>query len=126
MPYKKSLTTIALEIISRPRNAEMGIQKQIVDYLRLNKITVHSCPNGAHFNNPITRILMKMIGLTPGVADLQILLPEGIGIFVEVKTPTGKQSKDQKLWQAHVKSLGFSCLIWRSLYDAVNFLNSQK
>lgn len=51
-----------------------------------------------------------------GASDLILVLPKGV-IFCELKTPTGKQSENQKKFQSKVEALGYKYLIVRSLED---------
>ena len=52
-----------------------------------------------NLNNPRSRsngFFLKGIGLTAGVADMTYLSPKG-AVFLEFKTPKGKQSLSQKV-----------------------------
>lgn len=59
----------------------------------------------------------------PGQADIGglMLLPCGIGqrLEVECKTPVGRQSQDQKTWQADIERHGGLYILARSLTDAL-------
>ena len=57
------------------------------------------------------------IGL-PGEPDLTLFTRTGITIFIEIKTPTGKQSKKQKHFQELIESYGFAYIILRSVDQA--------
>ena len=57
------------------------------------------------------------IGL-PGESDLTLFLHGGQTIFVEVKTPNGRQSARQRHFQEVIESYGFRYVILRSLEDA--------
>lgn len=41
-----------------------------------------------------------------GIADICVLLPAGRVLWLEIKTATGKQSKDQIAFQKDVESMG--------------------
>ena len=56
------------------------------------------------------------IGL-PGEADLTLFQKGGKTVFIEVKTPTGRQSKQQRVFQRRVEELGFEYIIARDLED---------
>jgi hypothetical protein len=64
---------------------------------------------------------LKATGLISGVSDLIVILPNKV-IFIEVKTETGKQSDNQKLFKEKVTNLGFEYLIVRSLSEFQNFI----
>ena len=59
----------------------------------------------------------KAQGRVAGVADLTFYKPGGQPILIELKTPTGRQSPDQKKWQKAVENAGYRYVIVRSLED---------
>jgi len=63
--------------------------------------------------------------LRPGFADLMFLLSGGRTLFVEVKSKTGRQSKDQKTFQRIVEQLGFDYIIARSVEDVDDALRTR-
>ena len=67
------------------------------------------------YGTPIT------IGL-PGEADLTLFCKGGKTYFIEIKTATGKQSKQQKRFQTAVENLGFEYIIMRSVDEAREFI----
>ena len=73
-------------------------------------------PNGGHRNIQTARSL-KAEGVTSGVSDLLLLVPkrEYHGLCVEVKTPAGRQSDNQKNWQRIIEAQGYRYEIVRSL-----------
>ena len=73
-------------------------------------------PNGGHRNIQTARSL-KAEGVTSGVSDLLLLVPkrEYHGLCVEVKTPVGRQSENQKNWQRIIEAQGYRYEIVRSL-----------
>ena len=73
-------------------------------------------PNGGHRNIQTARSL-KAEGVTSGVSDLLLLVPkrEYHGLCVEVKTPVGRQSDNQKNWQRIIEAQGYRYEIVRSL-----------
>ena len=52
--------------------------------------------------NRISGAIGKATGIIPGVADSCLLVPFGPAHFIEFKTPKGKQSLNQKLWERTV------------------------
>lgn len=65
------------------------------------------------------------IGL-PGEADLTLFTHSGRTIFIEVKTQTGRQSQDQKHFEAVVTAYGFEYIIMRSREDAKRLVEEVK
>lgn len=96
------------------------IQAEIYKWFHNNhcagkKNIIFSVPNGGT-RNKIEAIKLKATGLMPGVSDLIVLLPSKC-LFIEVKTDTGKQSDNQKVFESKVTALGFDYYLVRSLDD---------
>jgi Holliday junction resolvase len=70
---------------------ESDIRKQLQDYLRWHGWHVH-------YN-------LQGLGSYRGVSDLTCI-KGGRVVWLEVKTPTGKQREDQKMFQAEVEAAG--------------------
>ncbi len=100
---------------------EAQIQASIVQALQDHGDYAMSVPNEAKRSMALASRL-KAMGMRSGVSDLVVLLPGGKAVFMEVKTATGKQSENQKRFQARVESLGFAYCIARSQQDALSFL----
>jgi len=60
----------------------------------------------------------------PGQADLWAFV-NGLHIEIEVKSPTGRQSKDQKNWQATVEKHGCVYILARSVQDVWDALEER-
>ena len=56
----------------------------------------------------------------PGLSDLTLFANGGTTVFIEIKTTTGRQSKQQKHFQAFVEKLGYEYIILRSVKEAEN------
>ena len=71
-------------------------------------------------------IKLKMEGVVAGVADLILFVPRGEchGLMIEMKSPTGKQSKSQKEWAANVVEMGYRYEIAKSIDDFVIIIQS--
>ena len=88
-------------------------------------------PNGS-YRNKATAGKLKAEGVTPGVSDLILLVPhieEGCrymwhALCIEMKTPKGRQSPEQKAWQAKVEEMGFKYVVTRSLDDFITEINN--
>lgn len=52
-----------------------------------------------------------------GFPDRTLLFPGGLALFVELKTPRGKTSKQQDKWIARLRELGFVCEVVRTLAE---------
>lgn len=103
------------------RQEEHKIQCAIVKwfyyaYPALRGGLLFAVPNGGH-RNIQTAARLKAEGVTSGVSDLLLLVPkrEYHGLCVEVKTPVGRQSDNQKNWQRAIEAQGYKYSIVRSL-----------
>lgn len=54
----------------------------------------------------------------PGLSDLTLYSNGGKTVFIEIKTPEGRQSVQQKRFQKAVENLGYEYIIIRSLEEA--------
>lgn len=80
---------------------------------------IFSVPNES--KNAKEQMYKKAIGLMSGVSDL-IVIRENEVLFIEVKTPKGKQSDKQKTFESKVSSLGFRYVVVRSLDEFISFI----
>lgn len=83
-------------------------------YQELSKM-LFAVPNGG-FRNQSEAIRMKREGVTPGVSDLILLLPnsEFSSLCIEMKFGKGKQSDLQKEWQIEAEKHGNKYIICNS------------
>jgi hypothetical protein len=93
------------------------LQAQIVQWYSLQYGKLHDkclfhCNNKA--KNKIEGNRMKAIGVKTGVSDLILVVNEKV-IFVELKTDSGKQGKEQKIFEDQVKKLNQTYVIIRTL-----------
>lgn len=104
------------------RHEESRIQTACVEWFRFQFPKFHkllfAVPNGGR-RGIIEATRMKGEGVVPGVSDLLFLYPsKGYhGLCIEMKTKRGRQSKEQKIWQAEVQSVGYKYVICRSIED---------
>lgn len=87
-------------------------------------------PNGGN-RNLVTAAKLKAEGVTPGVADLLLLVPKVSysfnsqisGLCIEMKTKRGSQSQAQKEWQKKVEAAGYRYVIVRSVEQFIKEIN---
>ena len=68
----------------------------------------------------------KALGIVPGVSDTILMIPrKGYhALCIEFKTPTGRQSESQKLFQERLERMTYRYEIVRSLEDFITVINS--
>ncbi len=77
-------------------------------------------PNGGR-RDKVSGAKLKMEGVIAGVSDMLLLLPnkKSHGLCIEMKTPVGRQSESQKLWQFSVEAVGYQYSVCRSVEDFI-------
>ena len=115
--------------------SEHNIQASCVAWFRLQYPHIASLlfavPNGTYFNSATRGKAFayhrKLVaeGLTKGVADLILLVPRhGFGaLCIEMKTEKGKQSEQQKQWQAECEQAGNKYAVCHSFKEFCNVVN---
>ena len=89
---------------------------------------LHSIPNGLNFRGVDARIKGQIIsqmiheGAKSGVLDLflPVRSKECSGLYIEMKSSTGKLSPKQKEFKAFVESQGFKVIVPRSAKEALS------
>ncbi len=117
------------------RHIESNIQKSCVKWFTLQfpdlRPVFFAVGNGGARNRTEAAI-MKGEGVTAGVADMLLLHanPDYHGLCIEFKTPTGRQSPTQKVFQHHAEKHGYKYIIVRSveqfIEDVKNYIYAVK
>lgn len=109
---------------AKPKNEEHRLQCACVKWFRykypkLAKL-LYAIPNGSR-RDAITGKILKDEGVVRGVSDLNLDIANRFyhGLRIEMKTPTGTQSKEQKEFQSLVEAQGFKYILCRSLNDFI-------
>lgn len=104
------------------RHIESEVQRHCIKWFRYQypRLTIFAIPNGGA-RGRVEAAIMKGEGVLAGVADLFLLAPsKGChGLFIEMKTGTGRQSQSQKEFQAAVEAQGYRYVLCRSLEDFI-------
>lgn len=84
---------------------------------------LHSIPNGG-LRDARTAALMKAEGAKSGVADIFLPMPryEIHGLYIEMKTASGKQSDQQELFETHCYKNDYDYHICRSWREAAKVI----
>lgn len=69
---------------------------------------------------------LKSEGLVPGSADLFLSIPSGdySGLYIEMKTPKGKQSESQVKFEEAVLGAGYGYALPRSLDEFMKIVKN--
>jgi hypothetical protein len=99
---------------------EKEIENAIIDYLRLKHWLVFRVHNVTQYDSHLGAYRTAGKGFIHGVADL-CAMKECRLVWIEVKTPRGKQSPAQKSFEARVKLEQFEYLLARSIDDVIAY-----
>lgn len=94
---------------------ENDIKKVVKDYLNILAM------QGKCFHFPV----LQGIGAFKGIPDRIVILPHGVTLWIEVKTMTGKLSKDQIEFQKKCEQFGHKYIVVRSLEDIIRQIKGE-
>lgn len=105
------------------RDLEHQLQIGIVNMLRRHwpDVIVYAVPNGGARSITEARRL-KDEGVLAGTPDLALVLPNGKAAFIEVKTPTGVLSSEQKAFRDRCYLTGIPWACARKLPDLAEIM----
>lgn len=97
------------------RELEHNIQVACVRWFRLQfrEYVIYAVPNGGQ-RNAVVAAKLKEEGAMAGVADLVIVAPNR-HLYIEMKSPKGKQSPKQVEFQSRVQAMGHAYHVCHSL-----------
>ena len=121
------------------REEEHNIQAACVRWFNLQwpqyRGLLFAVPNGGA-RSKATAGKLKAEGVVPGVADLILLVPKCVkahddegwyntihALCIEMKTAKGRQSPEQKKWQAKVEGEGYGYAVCHSLDEFMAVVN---
>jgi hypothetical protein len=84
---------------------------------KFRDLIIFAIPNGGK-RNIKTAIKLKKEGVLSGVSDIQILLPNGKTVFIEMKHEKGKLSDSQIEFINRAESLGHTVIVAYSCTEA--------
>lgn len=109
----------------RPHREE-DLQRYVVQLLKLcavRGLVSFAVPNG-EARSKVTGARLKGLGVRPGVADFALVLPGGRAAFLELKTPTGRPSPEQRVFRADAEAAGALYAIARTPEEVQTILSS--
>jgi len=82
-------------------------------------------PNGGA-RNAVTGARLKAEGVTAGAPDLFLFKPNGehCGLAIEMKTRTGRQSTEQKAFQARLEESGYQYSVCRTVDEFITIVDN--
>lgn len=130
MTYEEIKQKLQSEPSRKPSsNDEHRLQCACVQWFRIVYPTLaqnlFAVPNGGR-RDRITGARLKAEGVTAGVADLILLLPntQYHALLIEMKTTKGTQQKTQKQWQEHIEKFGYKYIVCRTFEQFRNTIKN--
>lgn len=104
--------------------SEAQEQETVIQYCDLKQIPVYHVPNGG-YRNAREGARLKAQGVKPGVPDLCIPVARSgfHGLYIEMKTETGKPSKAQTKWINTLRDEGYCAYVCRDVDAAINLID---
>lgn len=106
------------------KQSENQIQHSCLEWFRVKfpqlRLLLFAVPNGG-LRDSRGASVMKYTGVISGVADLILLVPKKgyASLCIEMKTPKGKQSDNQKEWQTNAEKFGNKYVVCHSLDEFI-------
>lgn len=112
----------------RPGDEEHRLQCGCVRWFRLQHADIGSLlfavPNGGR-RDKASGARLKAEGVVAGVSDLILLVARHghHGLLIEMKTPKGSQSQQQRQWQKLAEKQGYRYVVIRSIEEFIQVVN---
>ena len=105
---------------------ESKLQYEIIQWSQKEGYFCFHCPNGEKRDKRTANKLMAM-GVKAGVPDLIFILPNGVTVWVELKSKKGKLSKVQEKFKEKILDFHHHYLLIQSdcHLEAVNYLGQE-
>jgi len=78
---------------------------QLLKFCGARELVWFHVPNG-EARSKVTGARLKALGVRPGVADFAMTLPGGRSAYLELKTPKGRPSPEQKVFRSDAETAG--------------------
>lgn len=106
-------------------NEEYHIQVALVNWIKVNypDVLFTIAPNGMKLSIG-SAVKLKRMGYSRGTPDLILLEPRSShhGLFIELKTETGRLSPEQKKWQEDLLARDYTAVVCRSFNEATTII----
>ena len=107
-------------------NEEYHIQTALIHWLRLVRpeVLFTIAPNGMKLPIGVAKKI-KAMGYNKGCPDIMIFEAKKnyCGLFIELKTKTGKIQTEQKVWLDQLSRRGYKAIVCRSCEEAIVAIN---
>ena len=108
------------------KHLESNLQKACVRWAKFAhpNIVLFAVPNGG-YRSATEAAVMKGEGVISGVSDLILLKSnqDYHGLMIELKSPKGKQTDAQRLFEKNVTANGYKYVVCRDLQSFIKIIN---
>ena len=113
-------------VITPMKHQESTLQTFCVKWFRYQypHLVIYAVPNGGSRNVREAQRL-KAEGVLAGVADLNVLLPNGKIIYIEMKVKGNRQTDNQKAFQQKAEALGHTYAVCCSFEEFKDIIEKE-
>ena len=104
---------------------EKDIEKSVLQYLYHAGIFAFKYPTTGRYDTK-KNTWIKTRGTITGVADIIMIMEEGKTVWLEIKSPKGKQTPNQIEFQRKLEVRGHKYLVIRSVQDLIDWLEDSR
>ncbi len=106
-----------------PKSSEAEEQITVIEYCDLKGIPIYHIANEGK-RTRYTGDLLKRMGMRTGFPDLCVPVPKGKyhGFYIEMKSASGKPTKDQISWLKRLKTQGYATAICYGADEAIQII----
>ena len=85
---------------------------------------IYHVSNGAGRISIITRVVLKLLGVRPGVPDICVPIPRGKhpGLYIEMKVKPNRVTKEQEAFMGLLHGLGHRVVVAWSAHQAIELI----
>ena len=116
---------MVVDLKRKRKSVEHIDQVKVVQHFRAfyPEVIIAAIPNGGD-RTASERVRLHSEGVLAGMPDLCVLEAKNgfHGLFVEMKTATGQQSKEQKALQLQLNNRGYLCTVARSAAEGFEII----
>ncbi len=105
---------------------EKEIQNRILEHLSLIGIFAFPIFNGGIYDPARGTFRKPPKYFVYGIPDIAAVLPSGRMLWIEVKSPKGRVSDNQKSVHKKLADLGHTVIVVRSVWDIVELMSSTR
>lgn len=111
--------------VQRTAKPEQIVQERVLSWLKFRGFLAWHVPNRGLYDSKTNRYNLVDRWHVPGVPDIEVALPGGVTVRIELKSITGRVSPEQSALIARLDALGHPTFVARCVEDVETFFRSR-